>query len=488
MRLLFVHLALLALFVCLIRPAVPEPTPGLQPSAWTSFDSSSDVTVLPACLDAVVAIGVRALRTPPEPDTPTWESSPTYDAEIQSSRLSIRMPLPEGGFKTARFKVDRDNSSARLLGWTKDELEIAFQPKGADAERRGWVHWGDAVPNNWIALVDAQTGQLQGRAPVLGSFDSIAFSPDGSRIGFAGSWSIECDIGQTPSRTAYELRASDLSLARVVRVPSTLKYASLAALYYSPSDAQLRAAVIVYASKKAEDGVLYLSEVGQTGELGSSSVRVADGVADVVIVPDGKTLLALGKRVGVAYENPSRSVVAIDLLQQTEVGRYDLTGTAVPWGVEMQFNPDGSKMYVGDSGETWTIAPRTGIVGWSKAPPSDDNTRTEFVGDIPVEISGEFIDDEHYQESFRVPLPNGRFAAFNGELVGAAIRNGLLTVDRAGKRLHRIGRDGARSSVNLRLWTQSAKTLEFALEPYATRLATSPNGKQVIVFLSSEYG
>ena len=400
-------------------------------------------------LTAYLNISVIALRDSPE----------------ESAAIVARV---EGGEFEAAEVLETKGHFVRIRLSKNDDAQAEVPHR--DRAYEGWTTWDAIVPDITAVVLDAETGAVTARVPLTDGLASVIFSPDGSKAMFYNGYG---GIGSV----AYEVRTSDYKFTRAL---SSSEGEQFSTLFYGTSDENL------YASVSGTPATLI--RIGAEG-LPNTSINMAP---DLMVSPDGRIGFVARDKVG--SELP---VDVIDMATLQTRNSFTINGENVPSGTyAFVVNKDGSELYTRLGQETGPISvidTRTGQVVRVLASPTKVGSTYFSQGDVVGDsllVRAVVEGDEEMPENYKTYwVSNGRskqadpevaFAVEAGSKRFAVNREGTLLLKLDGNNRIQERLKIARPERGTDRETGNALTV-FGLN-------SSPDGKQIIMFVGIEHG
>lgn len=257
-------------------------------------------------------------------------------ASVNAHTLVLRESASPTAPVTARLKMGR-YENAEILETTRDfvRVKIAADDGTADGsvlrerDYEGWTTWGSIAPTMTAVVLDAETGSLVARVPLDYHMESVAFSPDGSKLLFYES------MGGT---LAVEVSADDYATKRALTSPVGENFSTP---FYGPGGALYVAA---YRQGNAVDG----GRVSLVGIAEGETENLVTGVRNddyefLTPSPDGKKVFIARKR---RQGNYRMDVDVYDVATARFLNTMRLRGTELPWSASaFALNADGTELY-----------------------------------------------------------------------------------------------------------------------------------------------
>lgn len=443
------------------EPATPQNSEANQEDAPAGAPSENIIEQEAELAGRTIRFGpVEPLRAYLNTNTIALRETPDENAPIVA-RL-------EGGEFEAAEVLETKGDFVRIRLSKNDDAQADVPHR--DRAYEAWTTWDAIVPDMTALVLDAETGAVVARVPLTDGLSSVIFSPDGSKAMFFNG-------GGGIGSVAYEVRTSDYKFTRAL---SSTEGAQFGTLFYGPADESLYARV--YGTNST------LMRIGGDG-LENTPIAIP---ADMIVSPDGRIGFFAHEQ-----EGGELPVDVIDLATLQLRNSFTLSGENVPSGINsFVLNKDGSELYVKlgqDSGpisviDTWTGQPLRVLANpaksdWSYFSQGDlvGNSLIVRTGDegndeMPVKPRNYWVSDGRIKRAdpaieFAVEAGDKRFAV-NGE--GTRLFR-LDSNNRIQERfkIHRPERGTDRETGN-------------ALTVFG--LSSSPDGKQIIMFVGIEHG
>lgn len=416
----------------------------------------------------------------------------TIDRGAFGNRTKITLreaPASNAAVVTLR-EFDALGASFEVLDSFGSWLRVRRAEAGPQTD--GWVEWNTVVPDTAALVLDTTTGAVVARLPLAREMTGISFAPDGSRAVIGSRYEGTHSRRGTEASVIYEVRTSDFTLTRMIRLPADAPDMAFAGAFYDREDGTLRVLLLEGMADVRTGGSLEMATVDGTGRL-IDPIVVESEVSAVAIAPNEQTAVVLYAG---EYTAPQHRFGVVDLRRATIRNTVTVADDGDWWlPFDIVLNADGSELFGNVSGTVVAIDTRTGKVARSVAIPARDSTSlyasTQNVVNSSLLVPA-YDYDSSSETSKRVPgfwVRGSSVARADRriELV-CEIPGGALGVDAAGTTMFRLdtaGRIvGSRSIPRGELW-KGSPAVGYLM---SRRLAAYPDGSRVVLFLQVEDG